>query len=69
MIGVVRKCLAAGLTLASVTWPALAQDLSIEPVRPHAPVIVRPYLAPTVPRSGFETRTVFAISCEPARFI
>ena len=49
MIGVVRKCLAAGLSLGCVTWPALAQDMSIEPVRPHAPVIVRPYLAPTVP--------------------
>ncbi|HTA68185.1 MAG TPA: TolC family protein [Bryobacteraceae bacterium] len=47
MIGALRKCLAAGLTLASVTWPLSGQD--IEPVRPHAPVVVRPYLAPEVP--------------------
>ena len=41
MIGALRKCLAAGLTLASVTWPLSGQD--IEPVRPHTPVVVRPY--------------------------
>jgi outer membrane protein len=47
VIGAVRKCLAAGLTLACVTWPLAGQD--IEPVRPHAPLLVRPYLAPEVP--------------------
>src|SRR5580693_4775169 len=47
MIRGVRKCLAAGLSLACVTWPLAGQD--IEPVRPQAPVVVRPYLAPSVP--------------------
>ena len=49
MIRLVRQCVAAGLSLACVVWPAAGQDLSIEPVRPQAPVIVRPYLPATVP--------------------
>ena len=49
MIGSIRSCLAAGLSLACGIWPAVAQESSIEPVRPHAPVVVRPYLAPSVP--------------------
>ena len=45
----VRKCIAVALCC---TWPvsfASAQELSIEPVRPAAPVLWRPYLAPEVP--------------------
>jgi outer membrane protein len=49
MNDVFRKCLAAGLCLTCVIWPAAAQETSIEPVRPHAPVMARPYLAPTAP--------------------
>jgi outer membrane protein len=44
-----RKCIAVALCC---TWPvsfASAQQLSIEPVRPAAPVLWRPYLAPEVP--------------------
>ncbi len=44
-----RKCIAVALCC---TWPATfasAQELSIEPVRPAAPVLWRPYLAPEVP--------------------
>ena len=44
-----RKCLAVALCC---TWPvsfASAQELSIEPVRPAAPVLWRPYVAPEVP--------------------
>src|ERR1700693_2560947 len=47
MIRVVRKCLAAGMSLACAPGPWAGQD--IEPVRPHAPVIVRPYRAPPAP--------------------
>ena len=46
---IIRTALAAGLSLACMTCPAAAQQMSIEPVRPQAPVLVRPYLAPTVP--------------------
>jgi outer membrane protein len=49
MIRGVGRCLAAGLSLGCATWMCTAQEPSIEPVRPHAPVIVRPYLAPSVP--------------------
>ena len=44
-----RQCIAVALCC---TWPvttASAQQLSIEPVRPAAPVLWRPYLAPEVP--------------------
>jgi outer membrane protein TolC len=44
-----RKFVAAGLC---IFWPvsfASAQQASIEPVRPSAPVLWRPYLAPEVP--------------------
>src|SRR5579872_844408 len=44
-----RKCVAVGLC---IFWPvslASAQEASIEPVRPPAPVLWRPYLAPEVP--------------------
>jgi len=42
-----RKSLAIALCLASLTW---AQDVpTIQPVRPEAPVIFRPYLPVTVP--------------------
>jgi outer membrane protein TolC len=41
--------LAAGLCLTCGTWTAVCQEISIEPIRPHAPVLVRPYLAPTIP--------------------
>lgn len=44
-----RKCVAVGLC---IFWPvslASAQQASIEPVRPAAPVLWRPYLAPEVP--------------------
>ena len=42
-----RKSIAIGLCLASLTW---AQDTAtIEPERPQAPVIIRPYLPVTVP--------------------
>lgn len=44
-----RKCIALALCC---TWPvsfASAQQVSIEPVRPAAPVLWRPYLAPEVP--------------------
>jgi len=44
-----RKFIAVALCC---TWPASlapAQELSIEPVRPAAPVLWRPYLAPEVP--------------------
>ncbi len=40
----IRKRLAAALCLASVSW---AQDIA--PIRPQAPIIVRPYLAVDVP--------------------
>jgi len=46
---VIRQCLAARLCLTCVTLPAAAQEVSIGPVRPSAPVLVRPYLAPAVP--------------------
>ena len=41
-----RQVLAAGLCCISV---GSAQQASIEPVRPSAPVVIRPYLAPGVP--------------------
>src|SRR5689334_25153979 len=44
-----RKCVAVGWC---IFWPvslASAQHASIEPVRPAAPVLWRPYLAPDVP--------------------
>ena len=42
-----RKSIATGLCLASLTW---AQDTTpIEPARPRAPIIIRPYLPVTVP--------------------
>src|SRR5690242_12683615 len=44
-----RKCIAVALCCV---WPvslAPAQELAIEPVRPAAPVLWRPYLAPEVP--------------------
>src|SRR5579862_7923604 len=49
MNAIVRRALAGGLSLACMSCPAAAQQMSIEPVRPQAPVLVRPYLAPTVP--------------------
>jgi outer membrane protein TolC len=49
MTCIVRKCMAAGLCLTCPTWPVVGQEISIEPVRPKAPVLIRPYLAPTVP--------------------
>ena len=49
MIYIVRKCMAAGLCLTCLTWPVAGQEISIEPARPKAPVLIRPYLAPTVP--------------------
>ena len=49
MSGIIRRGLAAGVCLTCVAWPAAAQEMDIEPVRPNAPVLVRPYLAPTVP--------------------
>jgi outer membrane protein len=48
-----RKFIALGLCMAPLLWTqeaTWAQDTStIEPVRPHAPVIIRPYLPVTVP--------------------
>jgi len=42
-----RKSIAIGLCLASLSW---AQDIApIEPQRPQAPIIIRPYLPVTVP--------------------
>jgi len=44
-----RKFIAMGLC---IMWPisfASAQQILIEPVRPSAPVLWRPYLAPEVP--------------------
>ena len=44
-----RKCVAVALCC---TWPvslAPAQELVIEPVRPAAPILWRPYQAPKVP--------------------
>lgn len=49
MTGNIRKCIALGLC---GIWPVssgLAQQSSIEPVRPSAPILWRPYLAPDVP--------------------
>jgi outer membrane protein TolC len=46
---ILRRCVAIVLcytSMLSFTW---AQELSIVPVRPHAPFVVRPYLAPEVP--------------------
>jgi outer membrane protein TolC len=48
MSGILRRS-AVGLCIVCLTWPVHGQDLSIEPVRPQAPVLVRPYLAPAVP--------------------
>ena len=44
-----RKSIAAALCCAWLVSLAPAQQLSIEPVRPAAPVLWRPYLAPDVP--------------------
>ena len=47
--GKLRRCMALGLCCF---WPISflsAQEASIEPVRPSAPVLWRPYLAPKVP--------------------
>jgi outer membrane protein len=44
-----RKILACGMCYASMLPMAPAQQASIEPVRPSAFVLVRPYLAPQVP--------------------
>src|SRR5258707_6426012 len=41
-----RKWLSLALCCISVTW---AQQASIEPVRPQAPFIVRPYTTPEIP--------------------
>ncbi len=41
-----RRVLAIGLCL---NWFAWAQQPGIEPVRPSAPILIRPYLAPHVP--------------------
>ena len=49
MIGPVRKYLAAWLSLMCAACPVVAQELSIEPVRPQTHTPVRPYLAPSVP--------------------
>src|SRR5258708_26502500 len=52
---VLRKVLAVALCCISATW---AQQVSIEPIRPRAPFIVRPYRAPEVPpiRAGNSER-------------
>jgi outer membrane protein len=44
-----RQYTAVLLALACAAAPGWAQQVSIEPVRPKASVIVRPYLAPDVP--------------------
>ncbi len=49
MTRISRKCTAAGLC---ILWPVslvLAQQDAVEPVRPSAPILWRPYLAPDVP--------------------
>jgi len=49
-----RKWIAAGLCYL---WPVslvLAQQEAIEPVRPSAPILWRPYLAPEVPPARFD---------------
>ncbi len=50
-----RRSLSVALCLSSMTW---AQQVSIEPIRPRAPFIVRPYRAPEVPpiRAGNSER-------------
>ena len=45
----VGKHLAVGLCLTCIAPLSQAQELSIAPIRPQAPVLVRPYLAPSVP--------------------
>ena len=49
MITAIRKGMATCLCLTTLSWLSNAQEVSIAPVRPKAPVLVRPYLAPTVP--------------------
>ncbi len=44
-----RKAVAFGLSIACATIPAWAQEQSIVPARSHRNVLVRPYLAPTIP--------------------
>ncbi len=44
-----RKCIAVALCCTWSVSLAPAQELAIEPVRPAAPVLWRPYLAPEVP--------------------
>jgi len=49
MTNSIRKCIAAALCYLLPLPLALAQQNTIEPVRPSAPVLWRPYLAPDVP--------------------
>jgi outer membrane protein len=44
-----RKILAVVLAVTLPASLSLAQEVSIEPVRPIAPVVLRPYLAPGIP--------------------
>jgi outer membrane protein len=44
-----RKCAVAGLSYLCSISLIFAQNAGIEPIRPKAPIVVRPYLAPTVP--------------------
>ena len=44
-----RKYAAAGLVYLCSASLIFAQNPGIEPIRPKAPIVVRPYLAPTVP--------------------
>jgi hypothetical protein len=48
-IQTLRKAIAVGLCYTCSISFALAQEASIEPVRPSAPTVLRPYLAPEVP--------------------
>ena len=52
---VIRKTLAVWLCLVTGAW---AQQPGIEPIRPTAPIAIRPYLAPEVPpiRAGNSSR-------------
>lgn len=45
----IRKCTALSACILFVISPAVGQIASIEPVRPSAPILWRPYLAPEVP--------------------
>jgi len=46
---ILRRCVATGLCYTCMLSFSWAQENTIVPVRPHAPVIVRPYLVPDVP--------------------